>query len=87
MVPVFALGNELMRHHLFYPAVERYQQVMEEHCDTEEAIQAHFMLGLALREAGDIANQSNAFPLFSPRTSIIPLAGMPFSIWRNSGRT
>ena len=64
VVPVFALGNELMRHHLFYPAVERYQQVMEEHGDSEEAVQAHFMLGLALREAGDIDESIECFSEF-----------------------
>ncbi len=52
MIPAHAVANELLRQKLYPQAIEQYRRFLEEHEDSEEVTEAHFMLGLAFLQAG-----------------------------------
>ena len=53
MVPSHAIGNELLRQNLIQPAVAFYRNFLEEHPDASAAVEARFMLCVALGQAND----------------------------------
>jgi tetratricopeptide (TPR) repeat protein len=52
MVPSHSVANELLRQGLHTLAIDAYRRFMNEHPETEEAAEAHFMLCLAYQRAG-----------------------------------
>jgi hypothetical protein len=54
MVASYAIGNELLRQGLHRQAIEFYRSFLEEHLDAGEAVEAAFMLCMALVQAGQI---------------------------------
>ncbi len=52
MVPSFHVANELLRQNLFPQAIDFYRRFLAEHGDSEEMVEARFMLCLTFLEAG-----------------------------------
>jgi serine/threonine protein kinase len=52
MVPAYAIGNELLRQGLHRQSIEFYRNFLEEHLEASEAVEAAFMLCMALLYSG-----------------------------------
>ena len=52
MVPIHAIGNELLRQGLHDKAIGFYRSFLANHSDSEDSIEARFMLSMALTSSG-----------------------------------
>ncbi len=55
MVPSYAIGNELLRQGLHRQAIDFYRNFLQEHQEAAEAVEATFMLCMALVHGGNAA--------------------------------
>ncbi len=54
MQPAYAIGNGLLDQNLFAHAITAYRRFLDEHAGTPEAVEARFMLCLALLRSGQL---------------------------------
>ncbi|TVR13677.1 MAG: hypothetical protein EA401_06145 [Planctomycetota bacterium] len=68
MIPSFMVANELLRQKLIPQAIDAYRRFLSEHEGTDDAIEAHFMLCLAFRQAGHLRQSERELEQFLSRS-------------------
>ena len=74
MVPMSVVGHELLRQKLVPQAIDLYRRFLSEHKGTDEAVEAHFMLCLAFRQAGQFKQSERELEQFLSQAIDHPLA-------------
>nr|MBA2479622.1 hypothetical protein [Planctomycetota bacterium] len=74
MVASFAIGNELLRQGLHQQAIDFYRSFLEEHREAAEAVEADFMLCMALVQSGQVTEAEREIRQFLSSHIEHPLA-------------
>lgn len=74
MVPSYMVANELLRQKLFPQAIDIYRRFLQEHEDSSEALEAHFMLCLAFLQGGHLKQADRELRQFLSENIDHPLA-------------